>query len=268
MTDLTDAYENGAHIPGGEEYPPRWVKAAQAFRECHDVRELDQYHTGTRRAVQLVTPEATPKGTFVFVHGGYWQQTDPSYWTHLAAGAVECGWRVALIAYDLCPAVRISTITEQVADAMRAVAQAFDGPISIAGHSAGGHLVARMLAPGLLEPSIMTRLKRAVPISVLSDLRPLMQTKMNAVLHLDDIEAKAESPIFQSRPSAEVMLWVGGDERPVFLDQTRWLAEAWDVPQHVEPGKHHFDVIDALEIPDSPLVRFLTLQDYSASSSS
>lgn len=61
MTDLTDAYENGAHIPGGAEYPPRWVKAAQAFRECHDVRELDQYHTGTRRRYSLSRQRPRPK---------------------------------------------------------------------------------------------------------------------------------------------------------------------------------------------------------------
>jgi arylformamidase len=35
------------------------------------------------------------------------------------------------------------------------------------------------------------------------------------------------------------------------------LSEAWDCPWTVSPGKHHFDVIDALEDPNSPLVEVL-----------
>jgi hypothetical protein len=51
-----------------------------------------------------------------------------------------------------------------------------------------------------------------------------------------------------------VTLWVGGQERPAFLWQARLLSEHWDCPWHVEPGRHHFDVIDDLADPDSLLV--------------
>jgi hypothetical protein len=50
-----------------------------------------------------------------------------------------------------------------------------------------------------------------------------------------------------------VHVWVGGDERPVFLDHARWLGEAWGVPVTVEPGRHHFDVIDGLTDAGSAL---------------
>ena len=43
-----------------------------------------------------------------------------------------------------------------------------------------------------------------------------------------------------------VTIWVGADKRPVFLDQARWLAEAWGCGHVVDEGRHHFDVIDAL----------------------
>jgi arylformamidase len=49
-------------------------------------------------------------------------------------------------------------------------------------------------------------------------------------------------------------MWVGGQERPAFLWQARLLSENWDCPWHVEPGRHHFDVIDDLADPDSLLV--------------
>ena len=58
---------------------------------------------------------------------------------------------------------------------------------------------------------------------------------------------------------APVSVWVAGDERPAFLDQARWLAEAWPgTALTIVPGRHHFDVIDDLTDPESGLVRFLT----------
>ncbi|MDA7429917.1 alpha/beta hydrolase [Primorskyibacter aestuariivivens] len=258
MQDLTDAYDNRAYIPGGDDYPPRWMAQAAAFRDAHDVRELPGFHAGTRRAVDVVSPEDSAQGTVIFVHGGYWRAFDKSVWTHLAAGAVQRGWRVALPGYALCPDVRIRDITRQTAEAITAVAQATDGPITLTGHSAGGHLVARMLAPGMLAPEVLARITRVAPISMLSDLRPLLQTAMNADLRLDAEEAAEESPLLQSKPATEVALWVGAEERPTFLDQTRWLSEAWRAPQHILPGRHHFDVIEPLEDAQSGLVRFLT----------
>ena len=231
---------------------------AAAFRAAHDVQELSGFHTGTRRAVDMVTPGGAAEGTVIVVHGGYWRAFDKSVWTHLAAGAVARGWRVALPGYTLCPDVRIRDITRQIAEAVTAVALATDGPITLTGHSAGGHLVARMLAPGMLAPEVLARITRVAPISMLSDLRPLIQTAMNADLRLDAEEAAEESPLLQPRPDTKVALWVGAEERPAFLDQTRWHSEAWDVPQHILPGRHHFDVIEPLEDAQSGLVRFLT----------
>ncbi|MDO6730157.1 alpha/beta fold hydrolase [Marinovum sp. 2_MG-2023] len=257
MEDLTEAYENGAYIPGADKYRSRWPEDAAAFRACHDVQELPGFCAGSRRAVDMVRPDGAAQGTVIFVHGGYWRAMSRGDWTHLAAGALAQGWAMALPGYDLCPNVRISDITHQVAEAVQAIAAATSEPIVLVGHSAGGHLVARMLAPGMLPTSLHQRLQRVVPISMLSDLRPLMQTAMNADLALDPIEAAAESPVLQPKPDCALRLWVGGDERPAFLDQTRWLAEAWKAPMRIAEGRHHFDVIDALQDPKSDMIKDL-----------
>jgi acetyl esterase/lipase len=194
----------------------------------------------------------------VFVHGGYWLKFDRSYWFHLAQGAAAQGWAVAMPSYDLCPDVRIADITGQIASAVNVVAEMADGPIVLAGHSAGGHLVARMLAPGMLSPEVAGRLQRVMPISPVSDLRPLIHTRMNEDFQLDEASAAAESPVLmQNWLDVPVAVWVGADERPVFLDQARWLAEAWGADLVVEDGKHHFDVIDALVDPRSEMVQTL-----------
>jgi len=93
----------------------------------------------------------------------------------------------------------------------------------------------------------------------LADLRPLRRTVMNADFHMLEVEAIAESPLLMhNRHDVPVTVWVGGDERPAFLDQARWLCEAWTHAKlHVAPGRHHFDVIEDLELPDSPLTNAL-----------
>jgi acetyl esterase/lipase len=156
--------------------------------------------------------------------------------------------------YDLCPNVGIPDITRQIAKATTHAAHRITGPICLAGHSAGGHLVARMVCEGVLPEDIAARLQTVLPISPLSDLRPLMSTSMNADFDLDEKTAKAESPIFSKPVSgANVIVWVGADERPVFIEQAQWLSEAWHTDLHIEKGRHHFDVIDALADRESEM---------------
>ena len=54
------------------------------------------------------------------------------------------------------------------------------------------------------------------------------------------------------------ILWVGGSERPVFIEQAKQLAKAWSCDLWVDQPTHHFDVIDDLRDPTSSMVRRLT----------
>lgn len=257
--ELDDAYANAPYIDGADAYLTRWPTDAAAFRSTASAQLGVPYGTGERERFDLFSPAGTPpRGLLVFVHGGYWLKFDRSYWSHLAAGALAQGWAVAMPSYDLCPDVRISDITQQIACAVETAAAMVPGPVSLTGHSAGGHLVARMLAPGMLDPDVCARLHHVIPISPLTDLRPFMKTSMNADLGLTLAEAEAESPVNQPVPAVPVSVWVGAAERPAFLDQTQWLADAWGCDQVIVPEKHHFDVIDALTDAKSDLVRRLT----------
>ncbi len=254
VTDLDDDYANTAHIPDGASYPARWATKAQAFR-AGAVGLLDQpYGAGQRQVFDMFLPDAPALGTVVFVHGGYWTQTDKSLWSHLAAGPLARGYAVALPSYDLCPAVRISAITRQIAQALDRIAAITGGPIILTGHSAGGHLVARM---GCADVTLdrRDRIARIVPISPLSDLRPFLHLSMNADLRLDMEEAAQESPVLHPAPDVPVTILVGGAERPAFLDQARWLRDAWAAECLVIPDRHHFDIIAGLEDAGSVMTR-------------
>ncbi|MEZ5913397.1 MAG: alpha/beta hydrolase [Paracoccaceae bacterium] len=258
---LDDAYANGKYIPGAADYPPRWAALARGFRDFLGARAQCglAYGQSSRQRFDLFLPEAEPKGLMVFIHGGYWMAFDRGDWSHLAAGVLARGWACALPGYTLAPDARIAAITGEIGAAVGAAAARVAGPIVLCGHSAGGHLAARMAcADAPLPDPVAARVARVIPISPLSDLRPLMQTGMNATLGIDAAEAAAESPaLLPMRPGCTVLPWVGAEERPAFLDQARWLAEAWGQRWHVAPGRHHFDVIDDLADPRAPLVEAL-----------
>ena len=262
--DWDDAYANGAHIPGAAEYPPRWEQVAEAFRSSlGDHAEAgNSYGEGPRQMVDLFLPEGPVTGLAVFVHGGYWMKFGCSYWSHLAAGALAHGWVVAIPQYTLCPEARISDITAEIGQAISYAADRVGGPIALAGHSAGGHLVTRMVcADSPLPERVSGRISHVLSISGVHDLRPLLRTEMNEGLKLDEAEAISESPaLAEPRTEARLTCWVGADERPEFVRQNALLANIWTgfgVETHCveEPGRHHFDVIDALADPQSAMVR-------------
>jgi acetyl esterase/lipase len=256
--ELDDAYANVPHIPDGAQYPARWTVAAEAFRARLGAERRAElglpYGKSARQAFDLFHPKGGARGLVVFVHGGYWLRFDRSLWSHLAAGPLARGWAVAMPSYDLCPEVRIADITRQISLAVTVAAARVEGRIALAGHSAGGHLVARMAVPGVLPGEVAARLSHVMPISPVSDLRPLLQTSMNEQFRLDMNAAEAESPVLMRPMPVPVTVWVGAEERPVFLDQARWLAEAWSTGHQIAPGRHHFDVIEALEKAESRMV--------------
>jgi arylformamidase len=264
ISDWDDAYENAGHIPGAADYPPRWVREASDFRSAlADRAELDiAYGTAPRQRLDLFRPEGAPRGLAVFVHGGYWRAFGKSDWSHLAAGAVAAGWAVAMPQYTLAPAARIHAITHEVGAAIDLLAMRIDGPIRLAGHSAGGHLVARMVCRDTpLPQGVQARIAHVLTISGVHDLRPLLHTAINDDLRLDPAEARAESPaLLEPLPGTRLTAWVGAGERPEFIRQTDLIANVWTglgaQTQTVrEPDRHHFDVIDGLARPGSLLVR-------------
>lgn len=244
-------YANGAFIPGAEGFPPRWAAKAAAFRTGLGERaRLDlPYGPAPRQRLDLFLPETAARGLLVFVHGGYWMALGKEDWSHLAQGPLARGFAVAMPSYTLAPLARIAAMTREITAACTAASAMVPGPLVVTGHSAGGHLAARMGCADTSAP-----VTRVVPISPLAELGPLMATGMNATLGIDAAEAAQESPArLALRQGVSAHIWVGANERPAFLLQARLLSEEWSCPWTADPGRHHFDVIDAIEDAGSPL---------------
>lgn len=265
IKDWDDAFANMAHIVGSDALPDIWSTRAAAYRASGVAVDIDvPYGEHPRERFDLVWPDGTPKGLVVFIHGGYWMRLDKSYWTDLAEGARACGWAICLPSYSLAPEARLYQMTAQIGTAIEAAACRVAGPIRLSGHSAGGHLVTRMVSEtSPLTVDILERIAHTLSISGLHDLRPLMQTKMNDILNIDYQEAMSESAALL-RPviARPLTCWVGAAERPEFIRQSKLMTHMWeglDVPTlcTVEQEKNHFTIIEGLKDPLSAITRSL-----------
>ena len=155
--------------------------------------------------------------------------------------------------YDLCPAISIAGIVTQARQATRLLAAHTGRPVVAAGHSAGGHLAACLLA---LEPEV----RAAYSISGLFDLRPLIGTPLNKALALDDEEAVRQSPMFWAPPTGKTLdAVVGASESGEYHRQSRLITETWgEAGVHTRyealAGVNHFTVLAPLADPESAMV--------------
>lgn len=249
-------YNNRALVPDHPAVMQRWREAAEAARAAHPPLEI-AYGRGPREVMDLFSAgDATP--VVVFLHGGYWQSLDKSWFSGLAPALAAHGVSLAIPSYDLCPAVRLGAILRQVRAAVEAVRERTGVRPVVFGHSAGGHMAACMLSEG--------RASAAVAISGVFDLAPLIPTSLNTALDLDDREAAALSPIHWpvpngSTPGGTVLdCLVGADESPEFLRQSRTMADHWaasgvETRYEALKGLNHFTVLDPLFDADSALVK-------------
>ena len=125
---------------------------------------------------------------------------------------------MAIPSYTLAPEAAISDITREIGMAIEKAASMVEGPVRLIGHSAGGHLVSRMICDDSpLSDATLNRLVKVVSVSGVHDLRPLLLAEMNTILNLTEGEAEVESPsLHKPASSIPVTFWVGAGERPEF----------------------------------------------------
>jgi len=258
--DYEVEYNNRARVPENPAIIAGWARDADAWRERHAPRVIP-YGPGARNSIDFFQGDGEGP-IVVFIHGGYWQALDSSFFSHLARGLNAHGISVAIPSYELCPGVTIDHIIREMRMATRELAR-LDRSLVMSGHSAGGHLAACMLAtdwqghdaslPG--DPVIS-----AYAISGLFDLGPLVGTSINKAMGLNDATARAASPLFWKAPArGSLDAVVGENESGEYFRQSRTIVEQWGAAGTatrfgVVPDANHFTAIAPLADPGSPMV--------------
>lgn len=219
-----------------------------------------------------VRPQACAP-VLVYLHGGYWRALSKRDQAFIAPPFAAAGALVVVPDYPLAPKVSVEQIVLQVGQALAWTwrhTRAYGGNpdhIIVAGHSAGGHLAAMMLALQwpVLSPDLPADLvKGAVSLSGVFELEPLRHAPFLAAdLALDEGRAQRLSPAEMPAPGGPLIALVGADESEEFLRQNRlirkrWGARAVPVCQAV-PDRHHMNVLHDLADPNARAHR-LTLE--------
>lgn len=278
-------YNNGARVPAFQQHLESWVeRSVAARRDAPCVLDLP-YGSDERERLDVFPARDAGAPVLVFVHGGYWRLLSKSEHSFIGAElARSTGACVVLPSYSLCPGsedqpVTIPHIAMQLVRALawvwRNIAAHGGDPsrITVAGHSAGGHLSAMLLACEwqAFDPALPARLVRnALSISGLHELESIRRTPyLQVSLKLSPEDALRASPAWMPAPRGRVLdAVVGGDESPEFLRQCRLMRSAWGratVPVcEALPGLNHFSVLESLVQTDSrlhALLRGLLAQD-------
>ena len=259
---LEAEYNNSRRVPAFPEIAARWQAASDAFRGRADPAGLDRaYGEGERERYDLFAATTPGAPLVVYLHGGYWQEGDRTLYAWVAEALVAAGCRVAIPSYPLCPEVGVMDIVAAIRRFLVVLWRETQTHPVLVGHSAGGQLVAAMLATDWGKvPGVTRDLVRAgVAVSGVFELEPLLGTSINRRLGLDDESAREASPRWWRPPRGrELVAVVGAQESDEFRRQTRDLARAWaaggvHARSFEVQGANHFTVIDELAVYGSML---------------
>lgn len=275
---LDSEYNNRALVPDHARHFEHWANASRQAREEGPALLDLRYGHGPSEQLD-VFPALQPAGAgsapvLFFIHGGYWRSLDKADHSFIAPAFQRLGVCVVVANYALCPAVTIPDITLQMVEALAWThrhigAHGGDATrITVAGHSAGGHLAAMMLAcqwqrVGADLPAALVN--NALSVSGVFDLEPIRCTPfVQPSLNLTPAQVKKASPVRLPSPGlregrGRLVAVAGGNESSEFRRQNRLIRDAWgaDVVPVCEdlPGLNHFSVLEKLADPGHRLHR-------------
>ncbi|CAN5906530.1 alpha/beta hydrolase [soil metagenome] len=259
-----EQYNNRARIPGHPAILAHWAAAsAEALATHTDMVEVAYGEDASERLDAF--PARSSGNTagapvLVYIHGGYWRALNKRDQSFIAPPLSQAGAMVVVPEHALCPAVTIDHIVKQMVQALawtyRHAADYGGDPnrIVVAGHSAGGHLAAMLLACDwkAVAPNLPADLvKAALSVSGLYDLEPLRHAPFLAAdIDLTEASARQLSPAFMPAPNGSLVSIVGGDESEEFHRQAAMIETAWGQNTVIEnetvPGRNHMDVLHEL----------------------
>lgn len=267
--DYDKLYNPRTTVSNFQDIVDKWRLTSEQARANGDCVLNIPYDADATEKLDIFRAKGQSKALLMFIHGGYWRAFDKKDFSFVAPALTNAGITVAVPNYALCPKVTIEHIVRQMLQAAAWLyrnGNNFGAPrhrLYVAGHSAGGHLTAMMLAAlwPVFAPDLPKKVVNAgLSISGVYDITEVAKTpSLKDDLRLTNEDALKVSPS-QYPPSTSAPLYtaVGADENEGFHIQNRLIMQKWaKVHKHDVfcPGDNHFTVLDGLTKPSSALFK-------------
>lgn len=241
-----------------------WSAAASArLGGSHDLR----YGPGPLQTLDVHPGGGADAPILVFIHGGYWRALDKRDHVFPLEAHVAAGATVVNLNYDLCPAITLPRMIDQVRAGLDWIATATAeipgdrGRVHLAGHSAGAHLAAMILHQSTAVP-----VRSATLISGVYDTDTVLHIPVNETIGLDAETARATSPLLHPPMQKADLLVAVGDAEP-----EGWIGHSADYHEVCRKaglasdfwrlaGEHHFSILKAMGTPDHPMFAWMRRQ--------
>ncbi len=266
--EIDRAYDQEVWAPNAAEVQARTlVRSAEVARLMPPITR--RYGPGDKQFIDIFAPGgAHGAPVFIMIHGGAWRMAMREAFHGPAPAIVSAGCVFAVLGFQCLPDISLPDMAGQIRAALVWIGReigAFGGDgrnLRLIGHSSGAHLVAVMMTTdwtGLgLDPA---SLRGATLLSGLYDLHPVMLSARGRYLRLSPDEVTKLSPMRHlGRLAGPVLVYWGDGESPEFQRQSRVFADAVGgmgllAGSGIIPRRNHFEMLEALNDPEDPVVR-------------
>lgn len=263
--------------PEVEQYHVNLVtrESEKATNSIPNKLEIEYGSTAGQKLDILGTDLPDDSPILVFIHGGYWQHLSREISRYPATPLYKRKIKMIVLGYDLCPNTTLPEIVDGIFKAAKFVFEYAEKMgsrgVYFAGHSAGAHLVAKLLSNRefLENTPGARRLQGVFLIAGIYDLRELVQTPENDAIQLPPEQAVTMSPQFNcfnhlEDSNVRIYIIVGQHDSPTFIKQSRAIYEVlYDACQmqnlyfEIKDNRDHFDIMECLCLGDNYLRNLL-----------
>ena len=243
---LDDQYEQRVWVPHADEIIRRYAAASDRVRERLGEPKVERYGPSAPETLDIY---GSGSKAFVFVHGGAWKRQSSREQAFPAEVIIGAGAAYVALNFANLPAVTLPEMAGQVRHGIEWVRKNLSDYVVLCGHSSGGHLSAHALTK-------LDFVKKALVISGVYDLLPVRLSARNDYVRLDERLEHEYSPIRHvDRIRCPVTVAWGEKEGAEFFRQSKEFAEKLGAPTILGKGLNHFEIIEMLGDPRSPLGR-------------
>ena len=243
---LDEQYEQRTFVPHADEIIRRYAAASDKVRSRLGEPRTESYGS---TPVETLDIYGSGRKAFVFVHGGAWKRQTSREQAFPAEAIIAAGAAYVALNFAKLPAVTLPEMAGQVRRGIEWVHQNLSKEVVLCGHSSGGHLAACALTR-------LDFIKRALVVSGVYDLLPVRLSARNEYVRLDERLEHEYSPIRHvDKIRCPVTVAWGEKEGPEFFRQSKAFAGKLGAPTLIGKSLNHFEIIETMADPRSPLGR-------------